>query len=257
MTTLTIDPKNFVRTIELLSPKYEIELNTRENLFENYFESAEEQKPEAFINNKSIVSFVANVNTQNRQDILHSTLLAQLAANKKFPKEEDTLKWFQTYKEVLANVGWVLQGKDFSNFITSSSIFEMNAAIIEIFGSTIGGNMITILNKTLDAIRSLGEANNKIIAFEKNTHTISKGSFQIAVADETKDTATLNVGSFILNAEKVITQILFFTSSKDEFELKSSSIQGTLDKDIYSSVREDIVSKLGDSVSRFVARIEI
>src|SRR5262245_44005572 len=55
----------------------------------------------AYVAEGSTVSFVAGVSAQHQADILNSTLLAQLAANKKYDREVATREWYDFYKTVL------------------------------------------------------------------------------------------------------------------------------------------------------------
>src|SRR3712207_4682897 len=61
-----------------------------------------EQTEQAFFNDKSLVSFVSEVSGQNRKDVLNSTLLAQLAANKEVPDPDKILDWYQKFVDVLS-----------------------------------------------------------------------------------------------------------------------------------------------------------
>lgn len=55
----------------------------------------------AYVDAGSLVSFVAGVSGQHKSDALNSTLLAQLAANKKFDREKQTVEWYDFYKNRL------------------------------------------------------------------------------------------------------------------------------------------------------------
>jgi hypothetical protein len=54
-----------------------------------------------YVDAGSLISFVAGVSAENRADILNSTLLAQLAANKQYNREQQTQEWYGMYREVL------------------------------------------------------------------------------------------------------------------------------------------------------------
>jgi hypothetical protein len=57
----------------------------------------------------SLVTFIDGVSGQQNEDVLNSTLLAQLAANRKHHRERDTPGWYDFYCTVLEQVGWVSQ----------------------------------------------------------------------------------------------------------------------------------------------------
>jgi hypothetical protein len=64
------------------------------------------QPHSAYVAAASVVSFVDGVTGQQKEDLLNSTLLAQLAANHRFDREKDTLNWYGAYRTVLWGVGW-------------------------------------------------------------------------------------------------------------------------------------------------------
>lgn len=63
----------------------------------------------ACINNRMLQSFAADLTEQQRSDVLNSTLLAQLAADKAYPKDAagryDVKGWYSKFSEVLLNLG--------------------------------------------------------------------------------------------------------------------------------------------------------
>ena len=64
------------------------------------------QPHSAYVAAASVVSFADGVTGQQKEDLLNSTLLAQLAANHRFDREKDTLNWYEAYRTVLRGVGW-------------------------------------------------------------------------------------------------------------------------------------------------------
>ena len=212
---------------------------------------------QSFLNDKSLVSFASGVSGQRRKDVLNSVLLAQLAANKQFPDDANILEWYKTFVKILNNLGWTIQAAEFSTFQASADVFEVENAIIDILTKAFGGAFKTAITSTLDAIKSLSDHDGKITAFEKNTHSLSKGAFQIALATEKDETVALQIGTFLLTSSNEIKKILFFKSSKDKTKLEYCSREGTLVEEIYATVRSTITDKLGDKINQFVAEIEI
>lgn len=252
------DPKKYVENLELSFDSDTMPGYSHRAMMRSATESAEGTDPAAYIVNKSLVSFVANVSSQNRMDVLNSTLLAQLAANKKFPNEKDLVEWFRVYTDVLTQVGWVITGKDFVDVTTSKDLFEVENVVLDILTGALGGNAIAIVTKTLEAFRKLSNADSRFVAFEKNTHTSEKGSFLIASADEAANgVVSLSMAGFVVSSSEKITRILFIKSAKGKTALQVSSRSGTLNSDTYALVRKDILDKLGTKASEFIADLEI
>jgi len=253
---VTTDPKRYVKNLEIEQEAGATGFQSFEG-FQRALEATDEQRPTAYLNRQSLVSFTTHVTGQNRLDILNSILLAQLAANKKFPDDADVLKWYESYTDVLQNIGWVIQRRDFTHYSDSKSIFEMENVVIDIITAAIGGTAVAVLLKTLDAFKQLSDKDNKIVAFERNTHSLNKGSFQIGVATEKNDSVAIGLAAFVLSTTEEIKRILFFRSKKDKFKLQTSLMEGTMNQQAYSIVRNDIEKKLSHLVTTYVSEIAI
>jgi hypothetical protein len=221
------------------------------------YEGLEGTEPEsAALDFKSIQSFVAGVSKQRQEDVLNSMLLAQRGATKLSPNDDQIMEWYKKYFEILDKIGWVFESKDFMEFKSQHNIFEIDNALLEILGTVITGNQMAIMMKTIQSLKSLGENDNRFKAFEKNTHSLQRGSFQLGLASEANNTLSMSGSAFILNTKKNITKILFFNSDRDATEFRFCQIKATLNDGIYGGVREMIKEKLGD-VSGFIADLEI
>ncbi|AUD03662.1 hypothetical protein [Spirosoma pollinicola] len=212
---------------------------------------------QSFMNAKSLVSFVSDINGQRRSDVLNSVLLAQLAANKKFPDENQLVDWYKEFVRVLNNLGWAIEAAEFASFESSGTVFEAENAIISILTAAFGGSFMVVITKTLEALKGLSDSNGKISAFEKNTHSQSKGAFQIGLAREENGTVILQMGTFLLTSSNEIRKILFFKSTKDKTKLNYCSRTGTLNEDVYARIRTQIQDKLGGRISDFIAEIDL
>jgi len=251
----THDPVKFVRDLELENAREAFPME-RGALLPAEVQVAEGVE-QSFLNAKSLVSFVSDIDGQRRSDVLNSVLLAQLAANKKFPDENQLVDWYKEFVRVLNNLGWAIEGAEFSNFESNGTIFEVENAIISILTAAFGGPFMVVITKTLEAIKGLSDSNGKITAFEKNTHSLSKGAFQIGLANEENGAVTLQIGTFLLTSTTEIKKILFFKSTKDTTELSYCSRTGTLNEEIYAKVRTQVQDKLGGRITDFITEIEL
>jgi hypothetical protein len=247
------DPKSYVAALQLSFPENSYRMATRGVPTEP--ESTGEDK--AYLDNKSIVSFVGGVSPENRQDILDSTLLAQLAAGHLYPDPQDLKKWYEKYTEVLRNIGWSIQANEFSEVESSGSLFEMKNVILGIVSAAFGGNYVAIITKVLDALKGLSDSDSKIVAFEKNTHHAGKGTFQLALVEEVSDAVALHMAGFIISTTSLVKRILFFSSKKETATVSSNSMACTLNKETYATVRSTVKQKLGDKAQQYIAEIII
>ena len=216
-----------------------------------------DDKEQAMIVDKSLISFVSGVNAANRADILESTLLAQLGAKAKIADESDVIGWYKSYIEILARTGRTVEGRDVPKFSAKPRVVPLHTVIIDILAAAFGANLIQIINKVLDSIKTLADSTGKIEAFEKNTHTESSGSFQIGVATQEGGAVSINLGTFLITSTNKISHILFVKFSNDETQLQYASGKLTLDQDIYGNIRSLVKQKLNGRLAEFVSDIPI
>ena len=67
--------------------------------------AVKEQKEQGFVDAGSLVSFTKKLSRVHKSDVLNSTLLAQLTADKKYNRNKDTDKWNEIYINV--GEGWL------------------------------------------------------------------------------------------------------------------------------------------------------
>ncbi|MEO5996598.1 MAG: hypothetical protein ABIN89_07715 [Chitinophagaceae bacterium] len=219
--------------------------------------SFDKSKDQSFLSDKSALSFVSGVSEQNRTDVVQSTLLAQLAANKQFPDSSGSMEWCNVFASVLSNIGWVIEGTGVSTYQMKGNIFAVNTAILEILVAAFGQDYLSIIKTTIDSMRNLSDQDNRIRVFEKNTHSLSKGFFQVGLVSEQNNAVSLQLGAFFISSSERIDNILFFSSSKESSTLDYFSRKATFSPDIYKNIRQAVSNKLGTAVMKYVDQIDI
>ena len=253
------DPKEYITALALKAPVAAINRATYrdgEALPVHEIRVADVTKDQTFLADKSAISFVSGVSGQNRLDVLQSTLLAQLAANKKFPDATGSLDWCTSFADVLANIGWVVEGAGVSSYQMKGDLFQMDTAIIEVLVAAFGQDYLSIIKSTLGSMGKLAK-DGRVQVFEKNTHNLSKGFFQMGLVSESNNAVSLQLGAFFLSTSDKIENILFFHSSKESSSMEYFSRKASLTPEIYATIRPTIVAKLGAAVTKYVDEIEI
>jgi hypothetical protein len=220
---------------------------------------ASEDSPRAgFVCGGSLVSFVAGVSRQSQHDALNSTLLAQLAANRKYDREADTVNWYKFYRDVLENVGWVVQGFDFTKLHASGSSFTVDKVVLDIIASlATGGADLAAVEATLKAAKALKGSDGRLVLFEQSSHSLKQGNFQIGLATEYGGALALGIAAMYFSTQQNVTSILWFSFSNSETDLYKGGQRMTLNLDVYRQVRQAIIDKLGDKAERFVKDLDI
>jgi len=214
-------------------------------------------KPEAYVDKGSLVAFVAGVSAQNREDVLKSTLLAQLAADKKHNRENAVMEWYKFYQDVLGNIGWAVQGYIWSDYRSSKMSFTMDEAVVEIIAAAFTGQAELVIAAALDALRKLPKEDGRLQLFHNSSTAGKVANFQISACTETNGTVAMNTAAFYTTASKDITNVLFFSFSSASDSLKKATNGQTLDSTVYGKVRTQILNKLGENAASFVAKLDL
>lgn len=210
-----------------------------------------------YVDSGSLVSFVSGISGQQKNDVLNSTLLAQLAANTAFDRWTKTEEWYKKYVEVLSSIGWVIENFNFTEYKSSSESFTMDKVVLEVLKAIATGEQEEIINETIDALAALDDGDGKLVLFDSNGSNLTKGNFQMATAQTDGENVAVAMGSFYFTAKQSSTRFLWFEYKKLETELFKAGQKVVLNEEIYSKVRDQIIVKLGDAATQYVADLDI
>ncbi len=245
-------------TIDKLEIPSAAEIQDKRNLPATPAEIAQDvKKPAAFVNGGSVVAFVADVSGQNRQDVLNSTLLAQLAADKQFNRETNVMDWYNYYSTVLGKVGWVTQGFNWQKYSSQEMSFTMDKAVLEIAAAALTGQEELVVTAALDAMKNLPEKDGRLTLFNHSASSDTEGNFQISVCTETNGAVAMKTMAFYYNTEQQSTDVLFFNFSSNSTTLNQATVVQSLNSDVYGQVRNSVLTKLGQNAQNFVLDLDI
>lgn len=248
-------PADFVNTLEVPTAD---EIQEARNLPSSPAKLAEDgKKPAAFVDGGSVVAFVADVSGQNREDVLNSTLLAQLAADKQFNREKQVMDWYGFYTQVLGKLGWTQQGFNWSKYQASEMSFTMDKVVLDIAKAALTGQELLVVAAALDAMSKLPEKDGKLSLFNHSASTDTEGNFQISVCTETNGAVAMKTMAFFYSSEQQSTDVLFFNFSSQSTDLSQSTNVQTLSSSVYGKVRNTVLEKLGKNAQDFVLDLDI
>lgn len=206
----------------------------------------------------SVVAFTDGLNGQQKSDVLNSTLLAQLAANKKFDRDEDPINWYKFYRSVLEQVGWVVPSFSFARLSVAGSRFTVDRAVIALLQAIATPGEVGVARAAIEALRRLPERDRRVVLFESNGHSDTLGNFQISACGVSQgDTVVMKIGAFHFRTTERVTRVLFFSFPRSSTQMQQARQTLTLNEDVYGQVREAVIRKLGDAANRSIDELEI
>lgn len=204
-------------------------------------------KNQAAVVGSDIVSFVTGVTRERREDIVNSSLLAQLAAKKQVHDPSRIYDWYNAYFDVLTNIGWSVQDRGFAAYSEASDNFQAHEAIMKVAASLLGpvAATLAVVQATLDALKALSADSPWLAIFNRESQSAQTARFQVTLAEQGDDARLLvSLMAFGIEAKATLTQVLFFKFKSSETSLKHYSGKVTINPHVLEAVHDLIKTKI-------------
>ena len=246
---------DFVNTIPLAKPNYKASHFNTSYITDR---STTDNQKQGFVDSGSLVSFTDRVKGQQKDDVLNAALFGQLAAEYQYNRETQTVEWYNYYSNVMEKIGWVMQDFDFQHYQVNGGKFSMDKVVIDILSAIATGNEIVVAQEVLAALKNLADDDGRIVLFEHHSYNNQAGNFQIIPCNQDDSgQVVMALAGFHFQAKKDTTKFLFFEWDSDSVDIYKSVQVVTLDQDVYTVVRSNIVQRLGDQAKELVDNIPL
>lgn len=207
-----------------------------------------------------LTEFSDKVSAELRPLIANSMLLAQLAANKATAQASDVFAWHLKYRDVLSNIGWRIQASDEQVQNVSNQNLGVHKAIIPVLTAMLGPGVAAV-SMVVSVLRGLSEMDTSspwITLFDQSSQSAKGARFQISYVDvDEHGEPAISLLAVGIQADRTITQVLFFKFSAQKAELrKSTSALGTTAARLMAD-KDVIAGRVQSFISDFVKNIEI
>ena len=242
------------------------------------------QPRSAYVAAASVVSFADGVAGQQKEDLLNSTLLAQLAANRRADREKDTLNWYEAYRTVLRGVGWRseaaqagpagrpmvprpgavpdqpgmparLPGSAFTRVIAAQLRFTAADVVIAALSKADGERTASVTGSSLEMLRRLPDRDRRVVIFETSSHSAGRGNFQIVSAScGTDQVLRMTIVAVFFANDETVPRVMSFAFGRG-VQMYQARDTMTLRPSDYDQVREQVIQQLGDQASAYIAEL--
>ncbi|KAI0325085.1 hypothetical protein GY45DRAFT_1375017 [Cubamyces sp. BRFM 1775] len=200
--------------------------------------------------------FVQNVTQLMKADVINSTLLAQLAANKKYDRQANKLQWYGYYTQVLGQLGWVVQEFALTE-VNVAAYSSMDQLILKYCGTFLAGDQLAQFTSMIDTLKDTKNTKAETI-FNEQSKVSSSASFQLGLTYAKGANPYVSIAGFACTSSKDIDRVLFdpITGNKTTFHAGYQTM--FLDENLYSQVRQSVLEKLSTKpVDKLVVAIEL
>ena len=221
------------------------------------FLSAQQQ---AVVVGSDIVSFTQPVEAEFREAITDSALVAQLAANARFDPRLDPIGWFDHYFAIMGGLGWTTQVRDTAEYRISRDGLQVHEAITEVVMAFLGPlpGAAALVKLTLDSLKAMDKDSPWITLFNQQSEHAEIGRFQFTLVRRGENGGFLaDAMCFAIQADRKVTQILFFKLSKTKTRMRRSLATVSIGADALNGLRPQLKQKLVDFRSSFLLALPL
>jgi hypothetical protein len=197
-----------------------------------------------------VIAFADLVTPEERQDIANASLLAQLLARKKVAEPRtlsDVRAWYDAYFDVLSTVGFVLQHRDFAEYRKDSQSFEAHHAILDVAAVLLAGSpgALLLVRSTLQALQQMSADSPWITLFNRESQSANTARFQVSLVERAANAQLLlSLIAFGLEAERNVTQVLFFKFRRNEVTLHHHAGKAAINAPLLAAIRGELAGRL-------------
>lgn len=222
--------REFVTTVDLSGTPRGIVLQEAAVEAGEVFDKA---KAQAQVVGSGLFSFAQGIDAGVREAISDSALLAQLVANKRASAEDDPLKWFAAYSEVLQKTGWTLQEQGWTDYSASGTGVEVNEKILEVMTVALGASAsaLAIITATIKALKAMKSDSPWITIFSREAQKARIARFQIGLVEKEENADVyVSLIACLIKAENEVTQVLFFKFRDAKASFKANAAKVSINR---------------------------
>ncbi|MBE9638204.1 hypothetical protein [Salipiger mangrovisoli] len=206
-----------------------------------------------------IASFAESVPPTLRAHIADAFLLAQLAANKAIEAGGGGAEWYDSYVATLGKLGWTAESADRSMRVVAGGSAEVHREIVSVVTVLLGAaagaaaGVIAVLN----GLANMDKDAPWITLFQRRSQRANANQFQISTASIEAGTPVVRLVAFELDAQRSVTQVLFFRFGTSDATLRQFSQTMSVNAQVFGIAGPQVARKLGSRVAEDIAAIEI
>lgn len=206
----------------------------------------------------SVASFTANLTGQSRSDVKNATLFAQLASDYAYNRQTQAMEWYNNYVDVLSNIGWNRPGFAFDTYRSGGTTVRMDEAVLTILANIATGNEIAVVAASMEALGKLSDDSKQMTVWDSKSSSGNKGNFQIMpCSQEDNGDVTMVLSGMQFTANHSESRFLWWSWSSDSIDISRAAARFVLNEDVYPTVRQTILDKLGERATKYVAEVPL
>ncbi len=226
---------------------------------ELFLAQAPDYSKRLFADSGSFVAVSQHVDQQATEDVINSTLFAQLAASHDYDKNTQLAQWYGRYTDVMSIQGWDISDFDESSLSSASTDLSVSEVIFDILKAALKDpSEQAMVNAAVAALKQLEKEGPFISLFNHSAIGANRANFQsFFVTRDEHGLVSMKLGYLVVGFKDISSTILFLRVKEGESWIKSHSETVKLDYDVFNQIRNQVIERLGDNARAQVAGIDL
>lgn len=219
---------------------------------------------EASVVGNAILSFVAGMDNQAKEDVRNSYLFASLAATHRYPLNSDGEAWYNMFCTVMQEMGWLFVTRSYRQSTNSDTNFSMDKLAIDILQASIssallpGATALNVLKTATASVASLKTDEATSSFFDQQVRQSEGANF--AVGSTTYNEGgdiIMALGTVTFNTSINVTSVLFTHFNSADVKTHHGNATLILNQSVYGSARAHVLQELGSRALKSVKKYSL
>lgn len=215
---------------------------------------------EAVVVGDHVAEFSSSVEPGVRSQVSNCLLLAQLAADHATAGMADIMAWYRVYVQVLSKTGWAIAGMDLKTAKVTDEGLDVHQAIIPVLTAMLGpvAAAASMVVTVLEGLQAVNKGIPWITLFNRSSMHASGAKLQFGFVDAPSgEDIAIKLLAVSLQAEKVVTQVLFFRLSRHDARLRTSQSDLTISHERLRIIAPGVAQRVYPFLLDNIARISV
>ncbi|PTY04292.1 hypothetical protein DB347_20580 [Opitutaceae bacterium EW11] len=228
------------------------------------FNPATEQNQSVVVGSEVQV-FAHGVEQNLRRAMMHSALIAQLAATARVPQQnsrEDFAAWYEVYFATLNNLGWVLADHRLGDYEGVGSVSEVHQAVLALAAGLLGGTAslaYRLVAASIEALRDYKGDAPWFTIFNRQVQRKRVAAFQVSAAELDSLHGGLSVAlmAYQISSQRDFTQVLLFKFAHEHLSFEQWTSHVAIEESFLMETDPAIYKRIREYIPGYIAQLEL
>jgi hypothetical protein len=171
----------------------------------------------------------------------------------------DLPAWYEAYSRVLKQLGWLQTTMEFKETKVENDAADVHQALVPVLTALLGpaAAAASLVVTVLEGLQQMNADSPWITLFDRASSHVSGAKFQLGFVDASEGMVTVRLVALALNAERRLTQVLFFKFAQDRARLSLAETQLGATADRLRSIAPLVADKVAPHIAENIGKIEL